>query len=316
MSEAPPLSWLLAEPERRSRAWSYWMRDTWKGVLNTSVHHALRSLPIDACSDFGAMMSGTAPRRYPRADARARAVLSARLPDAAQPGAVDAAMTKLWRCIGRTMAEFAVLDRLWPAGRIAVVGAEHLTAAHGAGKPVLVAGLHLGNWETTIASIFALGYAGNGIYLVPANRFEHRIVVRSRRRYGGALTPARPIAARVARRSLIEKRGPFIIFIDEFYRNRVHAPAFGRPLRPIGNIANVARLAMMTGAVIIPAYCRREGDAARFTITYLPPVELATGGDADIDLMTNIGRIDATIEPIVTAHLDQWFYALEFKFDT
>ena len=45
------------------------------------------------------------------------------------------------------MLEFSVLDRLWREGRIAVEGGEHLLAARAAGKPVIVMGLHVNNWE-------------------------------------------------------------------------------------------------------------------------------------------------------------------------
>lgn len=316
MSEAPPLAWLVADPERRKRAWRYWVRDTCMGLLNVAVHYALRALPIDLCSQFGAVMSATAARRYPRADARARALWERVRGDIADSAAADAAMASLWRCVGRTMAEYSVIDRLLPAGRIAVEGAEHLSAARASGRPTIVAGLHLGNWETIFSVISDLGHRARGIYLQPDNRFEHRVAVRARGRCGVVLEPSRPISARIAHRALLENRGPFVIFIDDSYRGRVHAPAFGRPLRATGNIANVVRLSAMTGAAVVPVYCLREGDAARFTVTFLPALDFPADDAGDGGLMANIGRLNAIIEPIVAAHLEQWFYALEFSPET
>lgn len=313
MSGAPPLAWLVADPERRERAWRYWVRDGRKGLLNVAVHYGLRALPIDLCSQFGALMSATAARRYPRADARARALWAALRPESADRRSSDAAMARLWAGVGRTMAEFSVLDRLWAAGRIAVQGDEHLAEARASGKPTLIAGLHLGNWETICPAIVALGHELRGIYQPPDNRFEHRVAVRARGRCGVVLEPSRPISARIAHRAMAENRGPFIIFIDDSYRGRVHAPAFGRPLRATGNIANVVRLSAMTGAAVVPVYCLREGDAARFTVTFLPALDFPADDAGGAVLMANIGRLNAIIEPIVAAHLEQWFYALEFS---
>ena len=105
---------------------------------------------------------------------------------------------------------------------------------------------------------------------------------------------------------LSKKTSQFGIFIDEVFGGRQAAPAFGRPLKPEGNIAFAAKLAWLTKADVIPAYCLRVGDQARFKMIIGPPVELVREGDRNSALLTNIGRINAVVEAIVRRHLDQW----------
>jgi len=313
--DTPPIRWLFDRPQRRRQAFQYWVHDPIAGLLNTSLHHAIKPLPIDACSAFGAMMARLSACRYADSDARARRNWRALRPERSDAASVDAAMQGLWRCVARTMAEFSVLDRLWRAGRIAVEGVENLQSVRAANKPVLLACLHLGNWETIPLPCIGMGYQVSGLYDPPKNRFDHRIAVNSRERYGITLYPPGPGAMRGAMRTLTEKEGLFIIFIDEFLHDRVFAPAFGRPLLTEGNIAFVARLARITGAEIVPAYCIRIEDQARFRVTFRPPIALVRDGDRDAALTTNVDRINAAIEPIVREHLDQWYYLLDFTLE-
>lgn len=311
----PPLRWLLANAERRGRAWSYWIVDPLVGLYNTVLHYAMRLLPIDACSNLGAFLSFYSPLFFRESDARARKAWIRLRPQESEPASVDAAMRRLWRCISRTMAEYSVIDRLWDAGRISVEGIEHMHAARSADKPLLIAALHLGNWEAVLVSGIMLGFPGSGIYLPLENRFDMRLAIKTRNRYKGKQVPAGPGALRAALRALHEKQGPFVIYVDEFIRGHVQAPAFGRPLRARGNIAYAARLAAMTNATLIPAYCVRLDDSARFKVHFLPPIELVQTGNRDADVITNVGRIDAVIEPIVRKYLDQWYFLLDLEFD-
>jgi KDO2-lipid IV(A) lauroyltransferase len=324
---APPLHWLLTNAERRGRAWSYWIVDPVVGLYNTILHYAMRLLPIDVCSNLGAFLSFYSPTIFFRAsDARARKAWIRLRPEESDPSSVDAAMRRLWRCISRTMAEYSVIDRLWDAGRISVEGMEHLHAARAADRPLLIAALHLANWEVAIIPMPMLGFAGSGIYQPLENRFDLRLAKNVRNRYnagqvsagrynagqvsGGGFGPGALLAALAALR---EKRGPFVIFVDEFIRGRVNAPAFGRPLRAKGNIGHVARLAARTNAAVIPAYCVRLDDSAHFKVHYLPPIELVQTSNHKADVITNVDRINAVIEPIVRKHLDQWYFLLDIE---
>src|SRR5215208_2094025 len=284
-----------------------------RGLVKNAVHHGLRLLPIDWCSAVGALGAKTAPARYPESDARARNVFRRLRPEASDPAWLDAAMNRLWRNIGRTMAEYSVLDRLWDAGRIEVEGVHHFDAAKASGKPRIIIGLHLGNWEVIGPALIKCGHPVNVVYLRPDSEFEHQIVIKVRNRYGVKLLAPTPYTPREAIRILQKNEEAFGIYVDEFARNRVHAPAFGRKLRASGNIAYVARLAAMTGALVLPIYALRIGDRARFKVTFLPPVEMVNTGDRDADVMENVRRIDALIEPIVKANLDQWYYVLDLK---
>lgn len=285
------------------------------GLVKNAGHYVLRVLPTDWCSAFGAMMSRFSPKDYPKSDARARRLWQTMRPDASNPASTDAAMRRLWRHVGRTVAEIAVLDRMWAEGRVEVEGAEHMAVPRDAKQPHLVAAIHLGNWEVISLTGIMLGYYGASLALILENRFEQRLIGRIRERFGGRMIHATPTSGRAIIRELKE-RGPMVIYIDDFSRGRVHAPAFGRPLHPEGNIAYIVRLAKITGAAIVPAYCTRLNDEARFKVTFLPPVSLVDTGDADADLTANVMMLNTMIEPIIRAHLDQWFYALEFEFDS
>ena len=139
------------------------------------------------------------------------------------------------------MLEFSALDRLWDEGRIEVVGREHLLGARAAGQPVIVMGLHLGNWETIGPTIVELGFRGaKGFYQPPRSRFEHKIVVAARERYGAIMLPNGVTGARGAHRHLVEERGVFLIYADEERNGRVSAPLFGRPLPPRSPISSTS----------------------------------------------------------------------------
>lgn len=316
VAQRPRLRDVFGAADARRAAVQYWIVDSFFGGSKWALYHLFRYLPIDWCSNIGAFVSRFTRHSYPESELRARKLWVHLHPDQADPASVDAAMDRLWRNVSRTMGEFPVLTRLWDAGRIAVTGAEHLERARATGRPLLITPLHLGNWEIAPIAIPALGYRCPGFYLAPDNRFEHAIALKSRIGYGVVPVQAGPHSMREALKELKADPGLFVIFIDEYINDRVHAPAFGRVLQPLGNIAFVARLAVKTNAIVVPVYSVRDGDRAQFKVTFLPPVDLVHGGDdRDAALMENIARLDAVIAPVIARHMDQWFYALDFEFD-
>jgi KDO2-lipid IV(A) lauroyltransferase len=189
-----------------------------------------------------------------------------------------------------------------------------LKAARAAGRPVVLAGLHLANWETLGATVAALGYPIASTYEPPENRFDHRIANRVRARYGMRMIFPDRAGGREAYRAIVRDREIFIFYVDEIFRGRVSAPEFGRGAKVTGNIGNAVRLARLTDADIIVAYCTRRGDQPRFTVTFTPPLKQVRTADEQVDLAANVAALDRAIAPIVKEHLDQWYYGLDFDF--
>lgn len=310
----------MAEPAAavwpRLREWRrYWLRDPLLGLLNFALLAGCRRLPLDWCSAVGAALGRFNGRyRFPAQRARAhRAYLELAEGDPT-PDDAERVVERLFDNTGRTMLEFAVLDRLWPAGRIAVDGAEHFVGAREGGRPILVMALHLGNWEVIAPTMIALlpGVKGAGFYMPPRNRFEHLMIVAARRHYGGTMFRPGVAGARMAHRLLVEERGVLLVYADDERKGHVSAPLFGRSLRPRANIPTIIRLAWASGATIVPAFAERLA-GARFRVTYLPPVALApSGDDPAAALRENVGRLDRVITPIVLSRLDQWYMLFDY----
>src|SRR5260221_5367911 len=131
------------------RAWRrYWLVDPCFGVMDYALHYGMGCGPIALCSAIGGALGVLAGRyRFRAWSQRARDNIKRLKPEVAAASGRDAAVERMWDQIGRVMAEFSVLNRLWSAGRVTVSGGEHVTAARAAGRPVLVIGLHLANCE-------------------------------------------------------------------------------------------------------------------------------------------------------------------------
>jgi|SRR5579864_5724579 len=296
------------------RQWRrYWLRDPLLGGLDFALHHAGRLLPTEWCSTIGGRLGILNGRyRYHATRERAERAYLRLAGDDDPPRDAAAAVMRLFDNVGRVMLEFSVLDRLWAEGRIAVAGSEHFLAARAAGRPVIVMGLHLGNWETIGPTIVGLGFRGfKAFYQPPRSRFEHKIALAARARYGVIVLRPGVAAARAARRLLVDERGVLLVYADEERHGHVSAPLFGRAIPQRANLLDIIRLAWVSGAALIPAYAERLG-GAQFRVTFLAPVELAPEGDG---MSENIERLDNIITPLVRARLDQWYMLLEYRGD-
>jgi KDO2-lipid IV(A) lauroyltransferase len=304
-------AWQASAPAWRQ--WRrYWLRDPLLGGLDYAIHYGCRALPTSLCSAIGGHLGVLNGRfRYTNERERAERLYLALAGSQATEDEATRAVIALFGNVGRVMLEFSALDRLWAQGRIAVDGREHLLEPRAAGQPVIVMGLHLGNWETIGPTIVGLGFRGaKGFYQPPRSRFEHRLVVTARERYGAIMLPNGVTGARSAHRHLVEERGVLLVYADEERRGHVSAPLFGRELPARANILNIIRLAWASGAVVVPAYAERLG-GAHFRVTYLPAIELLP--DSAGALSENVGRIDRIITPLVLAHLAQWYMLLEWR---
>jgi lauroyl/myristoyl acyltransferase len=313
---APPWRW-----SARRALVRHWLRDPALGLTDLVQHHALRLLPTDRISDIGARLGRGAGRRRPAATERARALLRALRPEA-DAAAIEALVAAHWAHVGRIYAEFSAFDRMIPEGRIAIEGEAIPRAILESGRPLIIAGTHVGSWETIGGALCRMRVPFGGLFQALPNRF--RMAMAARQRAATQAAEAAPgsriilptlAAPFIAHDMLSTRQGAVLWFVDENWGGRVQAPALGRALRAEGNIARVARLAARTGAAVVPAYGLRLGEEARFVVRFLPEVPLGPPGRGKAGLVEDIAALDAAIAGPVRAHPEQWFMLNAFRPD-
>lgn len=303
-------------PEQRA-ATRAGLPKSFDGIWKTALHQTMRLLPIGVSSALGARLGRALGGSVHRgADARARRNYLRLYPDtsAAQ---LERAMRLMWSNVGRSMAELSAIERLWDSGRIEVIGAQHVRDPQLAGRPLVLACLHLANWELTGIGIVNLGFTGCSVFQHYGTRADVRLAgaARTRLTTRHRIYPPGLASARAVYRTVVRDRQGVHMHIDEPISGRIETPSFGRgrPLR--GNIANVVRLALAAGADLVPAYAERLGDAARFRLVYEPAFPLLRSGDRETDIRVNVERLDAHVGAIVRPRVLQWLMLHERVFD-
>ena len=291
----------------RRRWLSYWLWEMPLEGLQWSLFHLFSFLPINFVSDTGGRI-GTfvIPRFYPFA----RTITAGNL-RWLQSGWSETAIQEAMWCNfannGRVSTEFSVLHRLMRAGRIRIENIELLQAALAKG-PVVGVGLHLGNWE-----IAAPALASHEIpfffFYEPQSRMRTHLAMKARFRSSHPASealPPGPAAVRAALQWL--KRGKLIaIWCDDQVGGVVAAPFFGRQPHLNSNYATAIRLARHADAVIMPFYVERES-TYKFALKILPAITLPSTPDPGGRLLQDVIELNAVVEPIIKAHLDQWWW--------
>lgn len=284
---------------------------TWAELRDLGIYFGLRSLPADACSALGARLGRTMGRREnPNANAAIAHLLATLRPDLPP----DTSTT--WENIGRTFAEVAVLPKLLHENRSTIAANAIASILGPARPPLIVAFIHLGNWEVLgqqiAAQVVAQGYdRPMGVIMQPPNRAHQIIAARIRAAMQVDLLEMHAGVWRTITARLSAGNTALWLAADDGVAGDVLAPAFNRPPRTDGNLGKIVRLAASTGALIIPAYSLRT-QGANFTAHLLPPIEIPAGRLSREALAEHVARLDALFAPLVRKHLTQWYMACEF----
>jgi Kdo2-lipid IVA lauroyltransferase/acyltransferase len=233
--------------------------------------------------------------------------------------AVAAGMAPVTAAAGEAQVRAAVRNarltaleslRFWtrPAGRNlrrvrAVEGARHLDEALAAGRGVIVAAPHSGNWELLnqwLASRTPLAV----LYAPPGSGAVEAFLTRARARPG--VLPVRADAAAVRHLLRRLQEGGVLGILPDQQPKRgegVYAPFFGRPAL---TMILLSRLAARSGATVLLAAAERDPDERGFTIR----IEPAGAAVADRDPAVAAAALNRAIERLVLrAPLQyQWTY--------
>ena len=210
--------------------------------------------------------------------------------------------------LGRLLAEVAKFPdyTLENVDRIAVYdGLENYLAARDRGKGVLFLTAHLGGWE--IGS-FVHSLHGHWLNIVARkldNPLLSRWVLRLRSLHGNKIHDkdeyARGLLAAMKRGETVgalmdtNMTPPQGVFVNYFGV-------------PACTAAGIARVAMRTGAAVVPAFTLWDQALGKYRIRFEAAIPVVCTGDDEADVVANTQNYTRAIEQAVRAHPEQWLW--------
>lgn len=186
--------------------------------------------------------------------------------------------------------------------RVVFHGREHLEAARGAGKGVIVASAHLGNLDLVMqaALLISMDIVVLTERLAPVK--YHDFVMALRNTQGLTFAEAGASGVKAAFRALKEGR-----FVGLACDRVIHGPGqetrfFGKPaLMPMG----AADLALRTGATILPSYSVRAG-RDRYDVFFNEPIFVSKDGHNPQEVRALADRVIVVMERYIREYPAQW----------
>jgi KDO2-lipid IV(A) lauroyltransferase len=214
----------------------------------------------------------------------------------------------VYRSLGRLLSEIPKFPSytLETVDRIAVYdGLENYLAARDRGKGVLFMTAHLGGWE--IGS-FVHSLHGHWLNIVVRdldNPLLDRWVRQLRTLHGNKTYDkdkyARGLFAAMKRGETVgalmdtNMTPPQGVFVDYFGR-------------PACTAVGIARVAMRTGAAVLPAFTIWDESLGKYRIRFEPAIPTVCTGDDEADAVVNTQNYTSAIECAVRRYPDQWLW--------
>ena len=254
--EGPPLSWAFSADGKKRSDWRlFWLLEPIMGGLNYVTHHALRLLPLSACSRFGALLAPLAQARFAKAKFAQRLLKNIKLLRPDRTGSeqgVNELLSSWWTNTGRVFAEFSMTTRHYPDGKIELVGAEHFNTVQAQGKRVIFISVHVGHWEAQMSALRqSLNIEMAAPFQPEPSRFTNRLIHNLRKRRGQYVFPPGRKSGIRLHRLLAANEVCGLFYVDDVRENQIHLPLFGRPAPTKGNAVAAIKLAKATDAALI-----------------------------------------------------------------
>ena len=260
-------------------------------------------LGLERASAFGGWLLSTIGPRV-GVSRRARQNIEKCMPELT-PDEVEQIIHDMWENLGRTIAEYAHLDKFREPehlSRISITGLNHLSALKDRGA-MFVSG-HFANWELMPLAAHLHGFEGGEIYRHANNPMINDWIVKLRSR---AIVPVQipkgPKGARDVIR-IVRKRGFVFMLVDQKMNDGVEATLFGRkamsPATPGG-------MATRYGIPIVPVSFKRT-QGVHFEEVVHEPIEADPNADPHEETMRITQALNDFLEAEIRANPAQWLW--------
>ncbi len=215
---------------------------------------------------------------------------------------------RLMRHLGWMAAEFAHFPRYSRETIQRIVrydGFENFAHAHAKGNGVLVLTGHIGAWELSSFAHALYGYPMHFLVRAIPNPRVDALVNRYRCASGNTPVDKTNSARQIFQ--VLRSRGTVGILADlnTPSTDGVFVDFFGVPACTTDA---VARIALRTGAPVVPGYIYWDEELRKYRLRFEPEVELVRSGDEEKDVPVNTQRFTRIIEECVRRRPDQWLW--------
>lgn len=212
------------------------------------------------------------------------------------------------RNLGWMAAEFARFPKYTKQNIEQIVvldGHKNFLEGQRLGKGVLYLTGHIGAWELSSLAHALYGFPLHFIARPVENPRIDALVNRYR-----CLSGNQPIfkneSARVTLR-VLKEAGTIGILADQntMPEEAVFVDFFGKAA---STTTGIARLALHTGAAVVPGYAIWDDRLRKYRLCFEPRVELVRTGDAERDILENTQNFTRVLESIIRKYPDQWVW--------
>ncbi len=210
--------------------------------------------------------------------------------------------------LGRLLAEFCLFPRYRRenVAEVAVYeGLENFHAARERGKGVLFLTAHLGGWEIGSFVHSLCGYPMRVVIRELDNPYLHRLVERHRTLHGNATFGKQEFARGLLAAMRAGETVGLLMDTNMTPPQGIFVPFFGLPAC---TASGLARVALHTGAAVVPAFTIWDSVADRYRIHFEPPLQLLRTGNEEADTVANTALFTSVIEDFVRRYPDQWLW--------
>jgi len=273
----------------------------WNGIEYCAALAVVKSLewaPVGAAHWLARGYTSLLDLAMPRLRRVAYRNLQMALPEANHREIVDA----IYRSLARMLVTFAKFPSIRKENLpqwIRCEGAEHFEAALRAGRGVLFATAHLGNWE--LSALAHAWFAGpmNVVARPLDNPLIDALVERRRALTGNRILFKKDFARGILKALAANQAVGILIDQNSSLDEGVFVNFFGIPACAG---AGFAKIAAHSGAAVIPGFALWSQEERRYVLRFYPPVPVS--GDIERDTQA----LQSMLEEVIRANPDQWLW--------
>lgn len=217
-------------------------------------------------------------------------------------------LRRVFRNLGWQLVEFCRMQRYTAKnvqGWLRTEGLEHYLAAEARGKGVLILTGHLGAWELSSFYHSLMGHPMGMVIRRLDNRLLDEYVNGIRCLHGNQVLHKGDFARGLLK--AMHHGGTVGILMDTNMTppQGVFARFFGIEAC---TASGLARVALRTGAAVLPGFCVWEAKERRYVLHFGPELRFEQTGDAERDILSATQQCNDVLESWIRRYPDQWLW--------